>query len=175
MTLSASPSPVDSRATVDSRGPRFAAGVSTVVLAAVLVTSSTVLIAAQAVVFALGAFAGLRWHPYGALYRTLVAPRLAAPTEREDPAPVRFSQGLGFAFATVGVFGYATGFSTLGMTVTALALGAAFLNVAFGFCLGCEIYLRLPVRLRSRAIFAPVNTSSNTPNNRSNTERGAAT
>jgi len=164
MTLSGSPSPID------SRGPRFAAAVSTVVLTAVLVTSSTLLIAAQAVVFALGAFAGLRWHPYGALYRTLIAPRLAPPTEREDPAPVRFSQGLGFAFAAVGVLGYATGLSALGMTATALALGAAFLNAAFGFCLGCEIYLRLPARLRSRATFAPVNT----PNSTSNTERGAA-
>ncbi|MGH3937069.1 MAG: DUF4395 domain-containing protein [Pseudonocardiaceae bacterium] len=163
MTLSGSPS------SIDSRGPRFVAALSTVVLAVVLVTSSTVLIAAQAVVFALGAFVGLRWHPYAALYRTLIAPRLSPPTNREDPAPVRFSQGLGFTFAAVGVLGYATGLSTLGMAVTALALGAAFLNAAFGFCLGCEIYLRLPTRLRSRATC-----TVDTPNGTSNTERGAA-
>ena len=28
--------------------------------------------------------------------------------------------------------------------------GAAFLNAAFGLCLGCEIYLRLPLQLRGR-------------------------
>ncbi|MGH3913206.1 MAG: DUF4395 domain-containing protein [Pseudonocardiaceae bacterium] len=164
MTLSSS------RIPIDPRGPRFAAWVSTAVLAVVLVTSGTLLLAAQAVVFALGAFAGLRWHPYGMLYRTLIAPRLAPPIEREDPAPVRFAQGLGLAFAAVGVFGYATGLGALGMTVTALALGAAFLNAAFGFCLGCEIYLRLPLRQRSRAN-SPLNTI---PDNTSQTERGAA-
>ncbi|MGH3940475.1 MAG: DUF4395 domain-containing protein [Pseudonocardiaceae bacterium] len=151
---------------VDPRGPRFTAWVTTVVLVVVLVTGSAALLAAQAVVFALGAFAGLRWHPYGLLYRSLVAPRLAPATEREDPAPIRFSQGMGFAFAVVGVLGYATGFTALGMTVTALALAAAFLNAAFGYCLGCEIYLRLPARLRSRGASQLSDTS--------NTERGAA-
>jgi Domain of unknown function (DUF4395) len=151
---------------VDPRGPRFAAWVTTVVLIVVLLTGSIVLLAAQAVVFALGAFVGLRWHPYSWLYRTLVAPRLAPPTEREDPAPVRFSQGMGFTFAAIGVLGYATGFIGLGMTVTALALGAAFLNAAFGYCLGCEIYLRLPATLRNRGASQISHTS--------NTERGAA-
>lgn len=51
-------------------------------------------------------------------------------------------------FALVGAVGYATGFTTLGVTATAMALGAAFLNAAFGFCLGCEVYLRLPRPLR---------------------------
>ncbi|HEU0127051.1 MAG TPA: DUF4395 domain-containing protein [Pseudonocardiaceae bacterium] len=152
-----------SQSPIDPRGPRFAAWVTTAVLVVVLLTDSAMLLAAQAVVFAIGAFAGLHVHPYGLLYRALVAPRLAPPTERENPAPVRFSQGLGFVFAAVGVLGYATGLTTLGMTATALALAAAFLNAAFGFCAGCEIYLRLPARLRGRAI-----------THTSNTERGAA-
>ena len=54
------------------------------------------------------------------------------------------------AFTIVGTIGYATGLTALALTVTALALGAAFLNAAFGLCLGCEIYLRLPLQLRSR-------------------------
>lgn len=152
---------------VDPRGPRFAAWVTTVVLVATLVTESAWLLAAQALVLALGAFAGLRWHPYGLVYRALVAPRLAPPTEREDPAPIRFAQGVGLAFVSVGVVGYATGLTALGATATALALGAAFLNAAFGFCLGCEIYLRLPARLRGRG------TTTSTVNT-ANTERGAA-
>jgi hypothetical protein len=135
---------------IDPRGPRFAAWVTTAVLVIVLVTGSTVLLAAQAIVFAVGAFTGLQLHPYGLIYRTFVAPRLGPPTEWEDPAPVRFAQGVGLAFAVIGTIGYATGLTALALTVTALALGAAFLNAAFGLCLGCEIYLRLPAPLRSR-------------------------
>lgn len=135
---------------VDPRGLRFAAWVTSAVLVIVLVTGSTVLLAVQAIVFAVGAFAGLQLHPYGQLYRTLVAPRLSPPTEWEDPAPVRFAQGVGLVCTIIGTIGYATGLTALGLTVTALALGAAFLNAAFGLCLGCEIYLRLPLQLRGR-------------------------
>lgn len=154
---------------VDPRGPRFAAWVTVVVLVAVLVTNSAVLLAAQALVFAIGAFAGLQLHPYGLLYRALVAPRLGPPTEREDAAPVRFAQAVGFVFAVVGALGYFSGLTALGITATALALGAAFLNAAFGFCLGCEIYLRLPASVRG-----PSNSTISSTVNTSNSERGAA-
>jgi hypothetical protein len=125
---------------VDPRGVRFTAALTTVVLALVLLSGSGWLLAVQAVVFALGAFAGLRFSPYSVLYRTLVAPRLGPPTEREDAAPVRFSQTVGLVFAVVGTVGYLTGLTTIGLVATAFALAAAFLNAAFGFCLGCEMY-----------------------------------
>jgi len=126
---------------VDPRGPRFAAWLTTAVLAVVLVTGSWALLAAQAAVFALGAFAGLRWSPYGLLYRWAVAPRLAPPGELEPAAPPRFAQGVGFVFAVLGTAGYASGATALGVVATACALAAAFLNAAFGLCLGCELYL----------------------------------
>ena len=84
---------------VDVRGPRFAAWVTTVVLAVVLLTGSGWLLAAQALAFALGAFVGLGAAPYPVLYRNLVAPRLGPVTEREDATPVRFAQGVGLVFA----------------------------------------------------------------------------
>jgi hypothetical protein len=126
---------------VDPRGPRFAAWVTTAVLAVVLVTGWWPLLAAQAVVFAIGAFAGFGVAPYSILYRNLVAPRLGPTDEREDTAPLRFAQAVGFGFAVVGVLGYATGLTALGTVATAFALAAAFLNAAFAFCLGCETYL----------------------------------
>lgn len=132
---------VTKRQQIDPRGPRFAAGITTVVLAVVLITGWWPLLAAQGVVFAIGAFAGLKFSPYGLLYRALIQPRLGPPKEREDEAPPRFAQGVGFAFAVVGVVGYASGATVLGIVATAAALFAAFLNVAFDFCLGCEAYL----------------------------------
>jgi len=136
---------------VDPRGPRFGAVLTSVVLAVVLITASGWLLAAQAVVFGLGAFAGLRYAPYGVLFRLLVRPRLAPPAELEAQAPPRFAQGVGFAFAAVGAVGYLSGVTALGVVATAFALGAAFLNAAFDFCLGCEVHLRL-VRLFGRSV-----------------------
>jgi len=120
---------------------RFAAAVTAVVLAVVLITGSAWLLAVQAAVFAVGALAGLRRSPYGAFFRVLVAPRLGPPTEREPETAPRFAQSVGLAFALAGVVGYAAGLQWLGFAATALAWVAAFLNAAFGFCLGCEFYL----------------------------------
>jgi Domain of unknown function (DUF4395) len=126
---------------VDPRGQRFSAVLTSIVLIVVLVTSSWLLLAAQAIVFALGVMFGLRSAPYGLIYQALVRPRLGPPKELEPEAPPRFAQGVGAAFALVGVVGYALGIPALGMTATAFALIAAFLNAAFGLCLGCEAYL----------------------------------
>jgi len=126
---------------VDPRGPRFGAWITTVVLAVVLLTDSGLLLAAQTAVFLTGAILGLRRAPYGVVFRTLVRPRLSPPTELEAEAPPRFAQAVGAVFGVVGSISYLAGATTLGAAATALALAAAFLNAAFGFCLGCEVYL----------------------------------
>ncbi|RYU10599.1 DUF4395 domain-containing protein [Nocardioides iriomotensis] len=130
---------------IDPRGPRFVASVTLLVLAVALVaapsTLTVVLVAAQAVVFAIGAGLGIQRTPYSWVFRTLVRPRLAPPAELEDPAPPRFAQGVGLGFALVALVGYVTGATLLGSVATGFALAAAFLNAVFGFCLGCELYL----------------------------------
>ncbi|GAC1441274.1 MAG: DUF4395 domain-containing protein [Mycobacteriales bacterium] len=119
---------------IDKRAPRFAAWVTTAVLAVVLLTHSPVLLALQAVVFALGA-AG--HSPYAAIWKRL--PK-SPPTDFEDKRPPQFAQVVGLGFAVVGTIAFLT-VPVLGTVATAAALAAAFLNAAFGFCLGCEIYL----------------------------------
>ena len=136
---------------VDVRGPRFGAGFTSVVLAAALLTGSGWVVAVQAVVFAVGAAAGLRYAPYGVLFRTIVAPRLGPVREREPAAPPRFAQLVGFLFAVVGAAGYLFGVPILGAVATGLALVAALLNAATGFCLGCELYLTARRALPARA------------------------
>lgn len=134
---------------IDPRGPRFGAAITTVVLALVLVLSgfrpvvAAALLAAQALVFAVGAVGGLRIAPYGLLYLRLVRPRLDPPEELEPEAPPRFAQGVGLVFAAAGLVGFVTGLFWLGVGATAAALVAAFLNAAFGLCLGCEMYLMI--------------------------------
>jgi hypothetical protein len=126
---------------IDSRGPRFGAAITVVVLALVLITGSGWLLAAQAVVFAVGALAGLRYAPYGLIYRWLIRPRLGPPARTEAEAPPRFAQGVGMVIAAAGVVCYALGATTGGLIFTALALIAAFLNAVFDLCLGCHMYL----------------------------------
>jgi hypothetical protein len=133
---------------IDPRGPRFVASITTVVLAIVLVTGNVWLLLAQTAVFAIGAFAGIQRNPYSWLFRHTLRPRLAPPKEFEAAAPPRFAQGVGFAFGVAGSLAYFLGADLLGTVIVGLAFAAAFLNAVFGFCLGCEIYL-LAVRIRS--------------------------
>ena len=135
------PAPPPTGREVDVRGPRAAAWVTSAVLAVALLTGGGWLVAAQAAVFAVGAFAGLRYAPYGVLFRVLVAPRLGPVREREPEAPARFAQLVGLVFAVVGAAGYLSGAPLVGAVATGLALVAALLNAATGSCLGCELYL----------------------------------
>jgi len=127
---------------LDVRGPRFAAAVTTGVLILIAVSRSGWLALLQALVFLAGALSA-RYAPYGVLYRTLVAPRLGPATAVEPAEPVRFAQAVGFVFAALAAVGFFTGSVALGLVATAFALIAAFLNAAFGLCLGCEAYLLL--------------------------------
>ncbi|MEU8928132.1 DUF4395 domain-containing protein [Kitasatospora sp. NPDC048545] len=124
----------------DPRGPRFSAALTSAVLIVVLLTGSSTLLAGQALVFALGAFGGLRLSPYDWVFRVLVLPRLAPPSETEDERPLRFGQGILMVFAAVGTLGHITGVTWLCLLATSAALAAAFLNAAFGYCVGCELY-----------------------------------
>ncbi|MGI8536826.1 MAG: DUF4395 domain-containing protein [Mycobacteriales bacterium] len=130
---------------IDPRGPRFAAWVTTAVLAVVLLTGSAPLLAAQAAVFALGASGH---HPYALFWKRFLK-RGTPPAEPEDAAPLRFAQLVGLVFALVGVVALALGATTVGLLATAAALSAALLNAAFGLCLGCELYL-LVTRLKTK-------------------------
>ncbi|MFF3326879.1 DUF4395 domain-containing protein [Streptomyces sp. NPDC002889] len=128
---------------IDVRGPRFGAAVTALVLAAVLVTGSDLLLVWQTLCFAAGAALGVQRTPYGLLYRTAVRPRIAPPTDVESPAAPRFAQAVGLAFAALGLIGQLWGPGWLGLAAVGCALGAAFLNATFGYCLGCELFLLL--------------------------------
>ncbi|MEU3183765.1 DUF4395 domain-containing protein [Streptomyces sp. NPDC006923] len=133
---------------IDIRGPRFGAAVTSVVLALVLITGSAALLAWQALCFAVGAVAGVRRSPYGWLFRTAIRPRIGPAVEFEPAAPPRFAQAVGLVFALAGLAGYLWGPGWLGLAATGCALAAAFLNAAFNYCLGCELY---PLFLRATA------------------------
>jgi len=145
---------------VDVRGPRFAAWVTTAVIVATLLAAAVsplaaaVILSFQTAVFAIGAWRGPRQHPYGLIFGRLVLPRLGPVTEKEPVPPLKFAQLVGFVFAAIGVVGFASGIQLLGLLATGFALVAAFLNAAFGICLGCQIY-PLVARVRKSSSAAP--------------------
>ncbi|MBV8182568.1 MAG: DUF4395 domain-containing protein [Mycobacterium sp.] len=131
---------------VDVRGPRFVAWITTGVLVITLIVSgisslaAAVILGLQAVVFAIGAVGGPRRHPYGLIFAKLVAPRLGPVREREPVPPLKFAQLVGLVFAVIGAAGFAVGAPLVGLIATGAGLVAAFLNAAFGICLGCQLY-----------------------------------
>ncbi len=135
---------------IDPRGPRFGAGITAVLLLVViglslggLLVPALIIFAAQTLLFAWGAFAGIKRHPYGLVFKNVVGPRLTPPTELEDPVPPTFAQGVGFVITLIGVVLTVVGLPIALPIAAALAFIAAFLNSVFGYCLGCQIYLLL--------------------------------
>jgi hypothetical protein len=141
--------PEVARIYIDARGPRFGAVITTTVLALTLVTGNKWLLLAQGIVFAIGAVRGPQFTPYGLIFKNFIKPRLAQPGPTEDVRPPKFAQAVGFLFALVGTIAAFTGADVVFTVATGFALGAAFLNAAFNYCLGCEMYLLL-VRLTSK-------------------------
>jgi hypothetical protein len=140
-----SPQSITTPKPVDPRGPRFGAAITTVVLAVILILGpgvpALVLLLIQTVAFGLGALVGLGAQPYGLIYKSLVRPRLSAPSELEDPRPPRFAQTVGLVFAVAGLIGLVASLPVLLYVAIGFALVAAVLNSVFNFCLGCELYL----------------------------------
>ncbi len=139
-------------ARIDPRGPRFAAAVTSVVLAGTLLAGPQLglpLLAVQAFAFGAGALLGLRYQPYGWVFRHYIRPRLEEPADLEDERPPRFAQAVGFGFALLAIAGALAGLDALFYVAAGFALGAALLNAVFDFCLGCELYL-FGMRLRGR-------------------------
>ncbi len=132
---------------IDARGPRFSAAITTAVLAIALVTSNIWVISFQAVVFAIGAIRGPQFTPYALIFKKLIKPRLKSEVTFEDVRPPQFAQSVGLGFALVAVIASVVGAGGVFTVAVGFALAAAFLNAAFNFCLGCQVYLLL---LRTR-------------------------
>ncbi|BDS48842.1 DUF4395 domain-containing protein [Rhodoluna sp. KAS3] len=136
---------------IDPRGPRFGAAITSALLlttvflaldGATLDTAFVLLLVATGL-FAIGAIFGNSKHPFGLIFKKFVRPRLAAPKELEDPRPPKFAQLVGLLVAGLGVVLHLAGVPNAIAIFAGMAFVAAFLNAAFAFCLGCQIYVGL--------------------------------
>ena len=141
----------DTTTGIDPRSPRFGAAITTVLLAATIVLTlipatyavGIVLLTVIVVLFAVGGFGGIRRHPYGALFRRFVRPRLGPPAELEAPEPPTFAQQVGLFVTAVALLLALVGVPYAAPVGAAIALVAAFLNAVFDVCIGCILYVLL--------------------------------
>lgn len=132
---------------IDARGPRFSAALTFTLLSVALVSSNLWIVIAQGIIFAIGAFRGPQFTPYGVLFRKLIKPRLKGAVIFEESRAPQFAQSLGLLFIVAAIAGAVSGVTSIFTLAISFALAAAFLNAVFNLCLGCELYL-LFLRLR---------------------------
>lgn len=128
---------------IDARGPRFSALITTLVLAIALITNNPFVIWFQVLVFAIGALISPAKTPYAWIFKVLIKPRLRGEVPTEDIKPPQFAQSVGLGFALVAAIALSMGSIITFDIAVSFALAAAFLNAAFDFCLGCQIYFLL--------------------------------
>lgn len=145
---------------IDPRGPRFGAGITSVLLLVTIAlgltevgtigsladrasTPAFLLLAVLTALFAWGALQGPSKHPYGLLFRGLVRPRLGPPAFTESEKPPTFAQLIGFLVAGTGIVLQLVGVPYGLVIASGAAFIASFLNAVFAYCLGCEIYALL--------------------------------
>ncbi|WP_396667673.1 DUF4395 domain-containing protein [Microbacterium sp. R86528] len=154
---------------IDPRGPRFAAAItSTLLLIATFLSAIGISTAQDAAGWAITdasliqraadpgfillsviallfvwSLASPRTQPYGVFFRRFIAPRLAPPVDLEDPRPPQFAQAVGLFVVGLGLALQLFGVPWALPIASAAAFVAAFLNAAFGLCLGCQLYLLL--------------------------------
>ena len=112
-----------------------------------------ILIPLLAVVLLLGTFAP-QYALFKQVYFKLLKPRgIVKPRPVQDrPEPHNFAQGLGGVFLAVASV-FLIPVPVIGLALALLVAVLAFVNLAFGYCLGCQIFYQLERRgvIRARA------------------------
>ncbi len=106
------------------------------------------LVALVAVVMALGTITP-QLALFQRLYRDVLRPAglLRPDLHAEAAAPHRFAQGMGATVLGVAWLALVAGLGLLGWALTLVVVALAAINLFFGFCVGCFVYLQL-ARLR---------------------------
>src|ERR1700716_4410428 len=110
-----------------------------------------VLIPLLAIVLLLGTFVP-RLALFKQIYFKVLKPRgIVKPRPVPDkPEPHNFAQGLGGVFLAVASV-FLIPLPVIGLALALLVAVLAFVNLAFGYCLGCQIYFQLGKRGLIRA------------------------
>lgn len=81
--------------------------------------------------------------PLGQLVTRVITPRLGLPERIVPGPPKRFAQGIGVAFSVTASVLVVLGAWGAAQVVLSMLAAAAFLEAAFGLCLGCKAFALL--------------------------------
>lgn len=130
--------------TVDVRAVRFGAAITATVTGIAFLTvgstASIALLAWQTALFALVVAGGFKYSVYGRIFKAVVAPRVKSAPIPEPVEPARFAQLVGLFCAGTALVAGLLGSAPVAATFAGITFVASFLNAAFNFCLGCEVY-----------------------------------
>ncbi len=127
---------------VDPRGVRFAGVLSTLVAASAAVLLQPWIALVGAVILLAGAWGGQHLNLWSYIYKAAVRPALGPPPYLEPETPARFAQllgGLFLAFASAAFLAGGVGIF-VGAALAGIVAVLAFINAAFGVCIGCRMY-----------------------------------
>lgn len=129
------PNPVN-----DNVGRAVAAGVVVMSVVAIALDQQWILIP-LAYGFWARVLAGPRFSPLALVASRVVVPWLGRAPKPVPGPPKRFAQGMGVVFSTTAlILAFGFGLTTAAWAVLALLVVAAFLEAAFGICLGCRVF-----------------------------------
>jgi hypothetical protein len=128
--------------------------------AATLATRQPLLLVPLCYGFWARALTGPTLSPLGQLVTRVVTPALGRVRPVPGP-PKRFAQAMGAAMSTAAVVAWLTGHLGASWVLVAMILGAATLEAALAFCIGCKVFALLmrlgvvPARACERCVPAP--------------------
>ena len=125
---------------VNDYAARSTAGLVIALAIVAIVVNHPVVYALLAIGFLLRVMAGPKLSPFGQLSVRFIVPKIWKKTKLVPGPPKRFAQTIGLAFSGTALVLSLLGFGLAAQIVVGLLIGAAFLEFAFGFCLGCTIF-----------------------------------
>jgi hypothetical protein len=136
---------------LDPRGPRFGAGISSILMLLVIYLSldpaseqvALTVMGFAVLMFTFGSLLGPAKHPYSYLYKYTLRKFLSAPAYMEPATPVHFAQVIGLVITGLGLTLGLLGIPFALPIAAAAAFMAAFVNAVFAYCIGCQMYLGL--------------------------------
>ncbi|MHB8960593.1 MAG: DUF4395 domain-containing protein [Candidatus Limnocylindrales bacterium] len=125
---------------IDPRGQRFGAGVSTLVLALAFLVNLPLLAVVLGVNLAVSAALGTRWFLPGRPWPAIRSALRLGRAEPEHEYPPRFAQALGATVIGLGTIAFVAGLAPVGWVLVGAVAALQALLAVTGVCIGCRLY-----------------------------------